>query len=122
VWDLGVFVFWWEGDFGFPKAKVASSILAGGATFFFEETTQNGGNRCSCGTKAALAIRTERDAIGRSGTWAGAMGGQRDPARHEQDVSRQDSDFLSTLGDGSKVVRSASGKRESASRPVYALP
>jgi len=24
---------------GFPKAKVASSILAGGATFFFEETT-----------------------------------------------------------------------------------
>ena len=60
-----------------PKAKVDSSILAGGATFFFEETTQNGCGRCSCGTEAALAIRTDRDAIGRSGTWAGAMGGQR---------------------------------------------
>jgi hypothetical protein len=42
-----------------------------------EKQPENGCGRCSCGTKAALAIRTECDAIGRFGTWTGAMGGQR---------------------------------------------
>ena len=116
LWGLGFSLLGWglrrrEGESGaFLKPRSQVRSLLGALPSSSKKQLQNGGDRCCCGTKAALADRTECDAVGRSGTWAGAIGGQRDPARHAQDVSRQDSDFVSTLGDGSKVVRSASAK------------
>src|SRR6188768_4488610 len=58
------------------EPQVLASVAIGTLPSNSEKQLKYGCGRCSCGTKAALAIRTERDAIGRSGTWAGATGWQ----------------------------------------------
>ena len=74
------------------KPRVSGSCFRRhwGATVSLVETTQNGRIRCSCGTTVEPSDRTERDAIGRSGTWAGAMGGQRAAAGIESCCGQHD--------------------------------
>jgi hypothetical protein len=61
----------------FPKAKVASSILAGGAAPILEEQRKNDGVRRNPWQRCGALDRTRHDAIGRFATRAVATGRQR---------------------------------------------